>query len=437
MAKKSTKLEALHNLFEENNIKIDLIEGNSAFIESVKENAKTVQDYRHQSYVRHPLVSIIMIVFFAVLANADEWAEIETFAKRKEKWLRQHLDLPYGIPTDDTYRIVMGSIDTGHFFRLTVKLLMEAVDSMLAYAAVGEKLHEKSITSVDGKVSRGSARKESVDGEVKALQTLNVYSGDYGICLGQKFIEEKTNEIPAAQEILRLMDLHGTIVTADAMNCQKNTAAAAINAGGDYVLALKGNQQLFHEEVKGYFDADVMKGLRGESGRYKKTVDKEHGGTATREYYITEDIVWFSEKKKWKGLKSIGMVHKVLKKQDGAQIEEDRYYICSISADAEEFERAARGHWGVENCLHWQLDFTFGDDKNTSMAKTCAKNLQIIKKVALSILQLVRDSYKISMKRIRYDLSLDFENGIERMLSLLDIESVKKLIESNGKSPQK
>ncbi len=435
MSKKSTKLEALHDLFEENKIRADLIEGNSTLIEAVKENAEAIPDYRHPSYVRHPLASIVMIVFFAVLANADEWAEIETFAKKKEKWLRKHLDLPYGIPTDDTYRIVMGSIDTEHFFRLTVKLLIEAVDNMLAYA--GGEFHEKSIISVDGKVSRGSARKESTDGEVKALQTLNVYSGDYGICLGQKFIKEKTNEIPAAQEVLRLMDLKGTVVTADAMNCQKETAAAVINAGGDYVLALKGNQQLFYEEVKSYFDADTLKGLRGETGHYSRTVDKEHGGTAVREYYITKDILWFSEKKKWKGLKSIGMVHKVLKKQNGEAAEENRYYICSIDAGAEEFERAARGHWGVENCLHWQLDFTFGDDKNTSMAKTCAKNLQVMKKVALSILRLVRDSYKISMKRIRYDLSLDFENGIEKMLSLLDIDSIKKLIESNGKSSKK
>lgn len=435
MSKKSTKLEALHDLFEDNNIRVNLMEGNDALIKAVKKNAETIPDYRHQSYVRHPLASIVMIVFFAVLANADEWAEIETFAKKKEKWLREHLDLPHGIPTDDTYRIVMGNIDTEHFFRLTVKLLIESVDGMLAYA--GGEFHEKSITSVDGKASRGSARKESADGEVKALQTLNVYSGDYGICLGQKFIEEKTNEIPAAQEILRLMDLKGTIVTADAMNCQKDTAAAVIKAGGDYVLALKGNQQLFYEEVKRYFSTDMLKELRGEAGHYRKTADKEHGGTAVREYYITEDILWFSEIKKWKKLKSIGMAHKVLKKKNGVRIEEDRYYICSIDADAEEFERAARGHWGVENCLHWQLDFTFADDKNTSMAKTCAKNLQIMKKVALSILRLVRDSYKISMKRIRYDLSLDFEKGIEKMLSLLDIDSIKKLIESNGKSSKK
>lgn len=224
-------------------------------------------------------------------------------------------------------------------------------------------------SSLLSRVSRGSARKESADGEVKALQTLNVYSGDYGICLGQRFIEEKTNEIPAAQEVLRLMDLKDTIVTADAMNCQKDTAAAVINAGGDYVLALKGNQQLFYEEVKGYFDTDILAGLCGEAGHYRKTVDKEHGGTAVREYYITEDIQWFSEIKKWKKLKSIGMVHKVLKKTNGSQAEEYRYYICSIGADAEEFERAAHDHWGVENSLHWQLDFTFGDDKTRAWQK--------------------------------------------------------------------
>ena len=128
------------------------------------------------------------------------------------------------------------------------------------------------------------------------------------------------------------------------------------------------------------------------------------------------------------------MVHKVLRKADGTKEEEYRYYICSIGEDADEFERAARGHWGVEVKLHWHLDFTFHDDKNTSMGKTGAKNLQIIKKIALAILGLVKESYKISMKRIRYELSLDYENEIERMLSMLDMESVKKALSSKEKS---
>lgn len=435
MSKKETKLKVLHETFREHDISADTIELSDALIEKIKKIAEAVPDYRHPSYTRHLLSDIIMIVFFAVLGNANEWGEIESFAKKKEKWLRKYLELPYGIPTDDTYRIVIGNINTEQFFRITVGLLLQTVDEILTLA--GKECHGKSLVSVDGKESCGSKRRTSKSGGVKALQTLNVYSNDYGICLAQKFIDEKTNEIPAAQELLGIMDLKDTIVTADAMNCQKDTAATIIHAKGDYVLALKGNQTLFYEEVKAYFDDNVKDRLKQTPGCYFKTVEKEHGGVAVREYYITEDIVWYSEKQKWKGLKSFGMVEKRLERADGSKEEDVRHYICSIGADAEEFERAARGHWGVENQLHWQLDFTFQDDKNTSMAKTGAKNLQIMKKIVLSILRLVKESYKISMKRIRYELSLDYENGIEHMLSMLDIENIKMVLESAGGSSSK
>lgn len=435
MSKKSTKLEGLQDTFREHNISADTIELSDALIKKIKKAADSVPDYRHPSYTRHLLGDIIMIVFFAVLGNADEWGEIESFAKKKEKWMRKYLELPYGIPTDDTYRIVIGNINTEHFFHVTVQLLIQTVDEIIALAGKGRQ--GKSVIAVDGKESCGSKRKNSKSGEVKALQTLNVYSSDYGICLAQKFIDAKTNEIPAAQELLRMMDLKETIVTADAMNCQKETAAAIIQSKGDYVLALKANQGSFYEEVKEYFDDQVKMRLRKKEGCYLKTVEKEHGGVAVREYYITEDIVWYSEKQKWKGLKSFGMVEKRLEKPDGTREEDIRYYIGSIKEDAEELSRAARGHWGVENNLHWQLDFTFHDDKNTSMARTGAKNLQIMKKIVLSILRLVKESYKISMKRIRYELSLDYENGIEHMLSMLDIESIKKALGSEGGSSSK
>lgn len=154
--------------------------------------------------------------------------------------------------------------------------------------------------SVDGKVSCGSARKETQDGKVKALQALNVYSEDYGICLDQKFIGEKTNEIPAAQEMLRLVDLKNTIVTVDAMNCQKYTVQVIVQGKGDYVLALKGNQQLFYDEVKRYFDSKCLEVIKKKENCYKKTIEPEHGGSVTREYYITEDTSWYSEKKERK-----------------------------------------------------------------------------------------------------------------------------------------
>ncbi len=436
MSKKSTKLEALRETFRENGITSEALEGNSVLIEKIKEQADAVPDYRHPSYTRHLLGDIIMIAFFAVLGNANEWGEIESFAKKKEKWLRKYLELPYGIPTDDTFRLAISNIDTAHFFHVTVHLLLQTVDGILRLAGKENGLHKEGIICVDGKESRGSRRKAGDSGEVRALQALNVYSADYGICLGQKFIEEKTNEIPAAQELLKLMDLKGSIVTADAMNCQKETAAVIAEKKGDYVLALKGNQPLFYQEVKDFFDGEEQEKIRKSGKGWKKTVEKEHGGVATREYFITDDVSWYSGKEKWKKLRTFGMVHKTLKKEQGSA-EEYRYYIGSIEPEAELFERAARGHWGVEVNLHWHLDFTFRDDKNTSMAKTGAKNLQTMKKIALSILSLVKESYKISMKRIRYELSLDYENEVERMLAMLDTDSIEHALESKGKSPEK
>lgn len=437
MAKKSTKLEALQKVFQEHAISPDSIEWNDALIQKIKKNADTIPDYRHPSYVKHRLGDILMIVFFAMLGNANEWKEIESFARKKEAWLRKYLELPFGIPTDDTYRIVMGMIAMESFFHATVQLLITTVDGMLTLAGKEDTIHEKGITAIDGKESRSSGRKDTDNGEVKALQTLNVYSTDYGICLEQQFIKEKTNEIPAAQEVLSLMDLSKTIVTADAMNCQKDTVAVIVKQKGEYVLALKGNQPLFYEEVKNFFDREQKETLKKKETCYKKTTELEHGGLVIREYDITEDVNWYSEKEKWKKLKSFGMVQKTVRKKDGSEKKEGRHYICSIEEDVEEFARAVRGHWRVENNLHWQLDVTFQDDKNKSMAKTGAKNLQMMKKLALALLQLVKESYKKSMKLIRYELSLDYENGIEKMLSMLDIDSIEKVLYSVEKSFQK
>jgi len=336
MSKKSTKLQALNETFQENGISAETIEWNDELIRNIKKTADAVPDYRHPSYTRHLLGDIIMITLFAMLGNANEWGEIESFAKKKETWLRKYLELPCGVPTDDTFRLVIGTIDTQHFFRVVVQILIQTVDEIIHLSGKEENLHTRGITAVDGKESRGSKRKGNGEEGAKALQTLNVYSSDYGMCIAQKFIKEKTNEIPAAQELLELMNLSGMIVTADAMNCQKETVTAITKGKGEYVLALKGNQPLFYEEVKEFIDEEKQKELRKEKNCWKKTVEKEHGGIATREYFITEEVEWYSEKKLWKNLRSFGMVHKTLKKADGSQEEESRYYISSIEADVED-----------------------------------------------------------------------------------------------------
>ncbi|MFG6324680.1 MAG: ISAs1 family transposase [Lachnospiraceae bacterium] len=196
------------------------------------------------------------------------------------------------------------------------------------------------------------------------------------------------------------------------------------------------NHPLFYEKVERYFDEDIRKRLKGKENCWYKSVEKEHGSVATREYFITEDVAWYSEREKWKKLNAFGMVKKTLERPDGSSMEEERYYICSIEEDVKLFERAARGHWGVENGLHWQLDFTFKDDKNTSMAKAGAKNLQIMKKIALAVLKLVKESYGLSLKRIRYAISLNYENEVEKIFSMLNAENIKNILESMGRSSQ-
>ena len=173
MSKKNTKLKAFQETLKENNVTLANIEKNDGLIRIIKRNADAVRDYRHPSYVRHLLGDIIMLTFFAVLANANEWGEIETFGKQKEKWLRKYLELPCGIPTDDTIRLVNSNIDTGHFFEVTVKLLLQTVDQILQYADKGDGIHGQDILAVDGKESRGSKRK-TAEGETGALRTLNV-----------------------------------------------------------------------------------------------------------------------------------------------------------------------------------------------------------------------------------------------------------------------
>lgn len=191
------------------------------------------------------------------------------------------------------------------------------------------------------------------------------------------------------------------------INTQKSTVEAVIKNKGDYIGALKGNQGNLYDDVKDCFDYEELEKIKKGKENYVVTKEKEHSAIVTREYFLTTDIKWLSVKKDWKGLKSIGVEKKIIEKKNGQIINEDRYFICSIES-VETFAKSVRGHWGVANSLHWHLDFTFKDDKNTTMSKNGAKNLQIVKKIALSILRTVQTFYNVSLKMIRYRLSLDF-----------------------------
>ncbi len=199
---------------------------------------------------------------------------------------------------------------------------------------------------MDGKESRGAKRADSNNGKIKPLHTLNLYPSGCGFCIGQEFIKEKTNEIPAGPVLLGKMDLKGKVVTWDALNTQKETVEAVIRGKGDYVAALKGNHSLFYKELVEYFSEEILDGMEKLPGHYKKTTEKEHGGIAIREYYQTDETGWYEDKKKWKGLATFGMVKKKLEKPDGIIVEERRYYISSLPVDVELFSKAVRGTLG-------------------------------------------------------------------------------------------
>ena len=361
-----------------------------------------IEDDRQQRKVRHTLKDILVIVLFATLANADDWVEMALFAESYQDYLRKYIELKNGIPSHDTIRRVMGMISP--------EILQQL------YGKWQERLNQndgellKKIICIDGKTMRSNKK-----GDKKASHIVSAWSKEDGFCLGQKAVEEKSNEITAIPELLDKIQVKGQIVTIDAMGTQMAIAEKIKKKRADYVLALKRNQNNLYEDIQEYFsDEEFQKGIR-ESGNYKKTEEKAHGQIEIREYYQTEDIKWLSSKKNWKGLTSIVMEKKTLKK-DGETSVEYRYFISSLKADIEQISRAVRGHWSIES-MHWHLDVTFREDANTTIDKMAAQNLNIIRKWSLSILkpaQMTR--HKLSMRKKRFVVSLRPIQYLEELL---------------------
>lgn len=360
-----------------------------------------IEDVRQQSKVRHSLKDIIVIVLFATLANADGWEEIEDFAKGQEAYLRKYLELKNGIPSHDTIQRAMGMIRTEQLQQLQLKW------QELLNSNEGELI--KKIICIDGKTMRSNK-----NGEKKANHIVSAWSREDGYCLGQKTVDEKSNEITAIPEVLDTIEIKGQVVTIDAMGTQTAIAEKIKERRADYVLALKGNQGTLHEDVK-LFLMDNKEELKN-SGNYYRTVEKAHSQIEIREYYQTEDIKWLSQKKNWKGLKSIGMEEKTIQK-NGKEEKEYRYYISSLKADVELFARAVRGHWAVES-MHWQLDVTFREDANHTLDKIAAQNQNVIRKWCLSILKLLEiRGKKMSMQRKRFNIAMNPMKYLEEILS--------------------
>ena len=372
-------------------------------LKELKEKAMILKDERQKGKITYKVWDIVVVTILAVLADCNEWEEIADYAKDKKDFLKTFLKLTGGVPSSKTYERVISILDSNELNKIFVEFIKD-IQFM-------EEKYFKDILSFDGKVDKGSARNQgTIVKETKPLNVLNVYSDKLQMCIEQEMIEEKTNEITAIPEVIKRLDLTNVICTWDALNTQKENIKAVISKGGDYCVALKRNQGNFYQDIEDYFDEDRLCIIEsGYEGGYQLSREKSHNSVITYEYYQTEKIKWYAEYEKWEGLKSIGLVKKTIEKADGSKVEEKRYYISSLLLNINEFSNAIRKHWNVENKLHWQMDFTFRSDDNTTMNKKALFNLQIIKRFCLTILNEVKKQKNKSLKRIRKDISRNVE----------------------------
>ena len=358
-----------------------------------------VIDKRQEKKVLHKMSDIIALVFFAMLANANEWVEVEIFGKEHKAFLRRYLELPNGIPSHDTVQRVFAMVSP-EFLEGFQILWNEMLSSN-----EGEKI--KKILAIDGKTQCGNGNKNQKPNHIVSAVD------DNGFCLGQKRVDEKSNEITAIPDLLDSLNVRGHIITTDALGTQTEIVSKIRKRRADYVLALKGNQGNLHKDVELYFnDPDILP-----TCAYTKTVEKARGSIEIREYWQTEDIQWLPQRKKWTGLKSIAMTRNTIIK-DGNQTSETRYFISSLPLDVHEISRAIRGHWMVES-YHWHLDVTFREDDNHTIEKQAAFNLNILRKLALNVLKIFQIGLKpLGIKKKRFTIGTNPEKHLESILNL-------------------
>lgn len=359
---------------------------------------RDLPDPRIDRTKKHNLLDILVIGLCAMLTGGDDFTDMEAFGIAKRDWLETFLELPSGIPSHDTFNRVFSALSPEAFLACFIRWTSAVFPSLR-----GE------IVAMDGKALR-HARDEGAT----IPYIVSAWVSTRGLTLGQVKVEDKSNEITALPELIDALALKGATVTIDAMGCQKGIAARIVDKDAQYVLALKGNHATALEEIAAYF-ADAVapcaivtaQTLPPPRMDFFQTLDKGHGRIETRRYWQTEDMEWFQDKALWKGLRSFGMVESIRTVKGVASIER-RYYLSSLGLDAKTFAGAVRGHWGVENPLHWMLDVTFNEDASRARTKYAAQNLATLRRLALNLLKLA-PLRKMSVKGRRLTAALDLD----------------------------
>jgi len=356
-----------------------------------------LSDPRSHVNRHHLLVDIMVISVVAVIAGADGPTAIEEWAKLNRHWLRRYLKLPHGIPSHDTIGRVLETLQPRAFqecFAAWLKSLVVSGD------VEAKRLH----IAIDGKTLRRSHDKRNGLGPLHVVSAL---ATEHGITLGQLATEEKSNEITAIPKLLKQLDLKGAIISIDAAGCQKNIARQIVDGKGDFVLALKGNQETLYRAVADYITEQMEDDFaRVRVSRFEEK-EKSHGREERRIYYQLDAPADLAGRDRWRGLKTIGIVIRVYT-IDGEERFDVRHYISSLPRNAKRFARAVRGHWAVENTLHWCLDMTFREDESRSRGRNLSDNLAWLRRMALSLLKQHPSKQSVAMKRRMSGWSADF-----------------------------
>lgn len=358
----------------------------------------SLRDPRVRGRCDHRLLDVVIMAVCAVVANCDDWPQIALFVRERRDWFARFLPLPNGVPSHDTFERVFDALDPAAFgtcFRSWVRAITAGLD--LPHVAI------------DGKTARGSGRRARDRGP---LYVVSAWATDVQLSLGQVAVDGKSNEITAIPQLLQLLDLQGAFVTIDAMGCQTKIATAVLKSGGDYALAVKGNQagllEAVQQAIAAAMDAD-------EPGRceVESTTATGHGRSEQRTSVVVPTPAGLPGQQRWPQVQAVGM--SVSERTAGGTTTADvRYFILSRWVPAARFAALTRRHWGIENQLHWQLDVTFAEDGNRVSGRRGAENLGLVRKLALGMLK--RESSKLSLKckRLRAAINTNYLETVIR-----------------------
>ena len=367
---------------------------------SIIEILTKIPDYRKGNAIRHKLEDILTIGLLSTICNGNTFSDMALFGDTHEKELKEFLELPYGIPSHDTFEDVFAKLEPKSLSVL-FEVWVEELKEELKNAGI----------AIDGKTIRRSRGRNK-----KAIHVVTAFASEMQLVLGQLATDEKSNEITAIPKLLEMFCVKGKIITIDAMGAQTDIAEKIIGKEGNYILALKGNQQNLMDDVSFYLDNETVvqsKKKLSEDGLYERTIEKGHGRIETRECFLCPEIDWIDGRENWAGLNGIGVI--ISKREEiGKETTTARhYFLYSMeNAKAAEILRIKRSHWAIENSLHWMLDVAFREDDCRARTLNAAENFNILRKQALQLMK-SETSSKLSMRQKRLRCAYDFSYALK------------------------